>query len=526
MTKVLVIGLDGATWDLIKPWAEEGKLPTFKKLMTRGAWGVLESTIPPWTFPAWSSMATGKNPGNLPFFTFMVKEGYNFKPYIAVTKERERDVWDILSDDGKKVCIANLPNIYSAYAINGCMIAGWFCLHDDLLTYPTDLRSELDREIVNGYEVDIVSRWGSQRINANSDKEYLEKTIAIGEKHFKAFKYLLKNKEWDFAFVVFVDTDRILHKFWERKDLLFETYQRMDNYIAELLEIVGEDTTVFLVSDHGFGSGEQTFNINEWLIKERYLKLKDNNKANKTSSTTIKTVVVSLNKTKLMPVAKRLLNLFPSTFQEIVKKKTRPLSLGEIIDWENTKAFAYGVFGDIYLNVKGREPEGSIDSADYETVRGEIIQKFKNLKNPKLQKNISVNVFKREEIYKGIHLCEKPDLVILVDDNIQSISPSIGSNKVFVKEKGGNHRINGIFLAHGPDIKKGVKIEGAKIYDIAPTILHIFGITIPKDIDGVVLKEIYQEDSELAKRQIKYQEVNEKEGIKGRIQNLKIKGGI
>ena len=533
MAKVLVIGWDGATWDIAIKLMKEGKMPNLQKLIKNGTWGNLESSIPPWTVPAWNIMSTGLNPGKLGFATFFVREEYKFKPYFLFKElQTKRNVWDIISRYGKKVIVANLPNLHIAYRINGCMVCGWLFLDEDTLTYPQNLKEELDK-VCDGYEVDVVVpgfREGSKRDKAPaSDKEYLLRSREILEKHFRAFEYLLKNKDWDFAFLVFAEPDRVQHRFWENPEIIQETYKILDQKLGHILNnVIDRETIVFLVSDHGFGPNKRVLNINEFLLKEGYLRLKNNKDVTKKLDP-----IIIVRKLKLLPVARRVFNVLPNKIKEKILMTTGPKSISEVeIDWENTKCYGYGVFGDIYSNVKGRDPQGSVDPEEYEAIRDEIIEKLQSLRDPKTGKILNIQVFKREDIYDTtIQNKRLPDLVILVNEDINGINPKIGIGEIISYEKGGNHRLNGIFLAYGPEIKKGQKVD-AKIYDIAPTILHIFGLPIPNDMDGRVLMEIFEEDSEFIKREPRYAEPSyyekkqEDEKLKKAIKNLKLKGKI
>jgi len=521
--KVLIIGLDGATWDLIWPWAAEGELPTFKELIKNGVWGELESTVPAFTIPAWNSLASGKNPGRLGVPGFMVKDGYDFRPYFAVVR-KERYIWDILSDEGKKLCIVNVPNIHSAYKINGYMVAGWLYRDEKTLTYPLNLKETINN-VTNGYEVDIIE------VDVNAGKivkvptsgEYLKRTNDLSEKHFKAFKYLLQTSDYDFGFIVFVTPDRIQHRFWDEQQIVLDTYQKIDSYLNALLETVNENTTVILVSDHGFGSGNRTFNVNNWLIREGYLNIRNGsyNTIRKggyyTKILRIKGLLSSL---KMVPLARWLLNLLPTRISKLLIAEVIPLHFQQFdIDWSKTKAFCPDVSGSIYLNVEGREPQGIVAPEDYVSTRNDIIRGLSMLKEPTT--GIPLEVLRREDVYEGSYLERMPDLVIKLNDNIQAINSHTGSDQVFSERKGGNHRDNGIFLAYGPDIMRGLKITNAKIYDIAPTILHMFGLPIPKDIDGRVLEEIFEYDSEFAGRSIEYTRADEREQIKRKLNELK-----
>lgn len=524
MKKILIIGLDGATWDLIKPWVDDGKLATFNKLMKNGVWGNLESTIPPWTIPAWESMSTGKNPKKLGFATFMVRDGYKFTPHIFKHK-RQKMIWDILSHSGHSVVVANLPNIYASQKIKGCMIAGWLRLEMGHITYPINLINEIN-ERCNGYEIDIfdVDFEKGQIIGSPKEGEYLKRCDKLLEKHFLAFRYLLQRCRWNFGFIVFVTPDRIQHKYWEN-NILLEHYTKIDKKLEELIEEISDETIVFLLSDHGFGPVKYTLNINEFLIKEGYLKLKKNNKRVTTFN-----FLTFIRRSKLLPLARAFIRLLPYPIAKHLKEKASSINFEKMdIDWSNTKAFAYGVFGDIYLNVKGREPNGSVNPKEYYKILDEIIGKLQNLEYK--GKKLNAQIFKKEEIYPNATLWDNlPDLVVVpTNDGIHAINPNIGIGRAIEsKGTGGNHRLNGIFLAFGPEIKKGQRTD-VKIYDVAPTILHIFGLPVPNDMDGRVLMEIFEEDSEFAKRKPKYVNPNyyeEEKKIKQAIDNLKLKGKV
>ena len=508
--KVLIIGLDGATWDLIKPWAEEGKLPTFKKLMEGGVYGNLKSTIPPWTIPAWNCMLTGKNPGKLGVFTFMCRspDSYVFRPYFLLNKP-PKSVLDIISENGKTVCAVNIPMIHYAYKINGCMVAGWLYHPSRPITYPEELKSELD-SITGGYEIDVIEvevlPHEFKEIEIEGKEAFLKYLYRVTEKRVKATEYLLDKYDWDFFMVVFVGPDRIQHRLWEDKDEIEKYYQYIDKIIAKLLDKIGNNVITILVSDHGFGAQSKVFNISEWLIEKGLLKLRSLDKQAK--------VRRILGKLGLWHFGKRLL---PGKLRDHIGAGMHNIKLEEAnVDWSKTRVYvSRGGWGDIYINLIGREPEGIVEPGEeYEKLRDWIIKELRKL---------GVNVFKKEEIYFGNYIDRAPDLIVQVDDTIHGINPSIGYGSIFSKSNGGNHRINGIFLAYGPGIKRGFEIENAEILDITPTILHIMEVPIPDDTDGRVLKEIFEEESELAKKEILYQKTYERERIKEKIKGLKFK---
>lgn len=510
MGKLLMIGLDGATWGLIKPWISEGELPTFQKLISEGVIAQLDSTIPSNTIPAWNSLSTGKNPGKLGLFSWLTKAKgkYEFKPRFLY--EKNVDVWDLLSNSGKRVLLANVPNIHVAFRTRGSVVAGFLHFGEEVLTYQKSLKNILD-VVTGGYEVDVLddiiqnyyqnltagNPYGDTLSDIHSVKphEYVKGVERVMNKHSKAFTFLLREKKWDFAFIVFTATDRVQHKAWGDKETILNIYRKLDAYVKEILEIPREEITVFVVSDHGFGPKRRIFNVNEWLMKEGYLKLKKQ-RVRRTIALSLIKMTALLEKMKMLGPVRHLARSFGLKEKaRITADRTFRIN-PEGIDWASTIAFTSpGDCGqEIYLNLRGREEQGALDPQQYEAVRDEIILKLKNLKDPETGKTVSAKVHKREEIYHGEYIEIAPDLVIEQNDEIQGVSTSVGMGQIFSRasEDVGHHRIDGIFIAWGQNIKKGVDIRKVKIYDVAPTILHIFAIPIPKDMDGRVLMEIFE----------------------------------
>ena len=144
MRRLLLIGLDGATWEMIKPWVDKGELPAFKKLMDEGTWGVLESSIPPSTIPGWECISTGKTPHALGVYSFMMKQGYKFFPYTSYV-DKQSWIWNMLSNAGLKVIVANNPSLFEVEPINGILICGFLYKDKNNFAYPSEVMLELKR---------------------------------------------------------------------------------------------------------------------------------------------------------------------------------------------------------------------------------------------------------------------------------------------------------------------------------------------------------------------------------------------
>lgn len=500
--RVLVIGLDGANIDLIRQWSGEGKLPAFRKLLEEGCHGNLESVIPTITIPAWNCMASGKNSGKTGVFSFIQKAygTYDFRVYQTLNK-KEECIWDILSDHGREVFVFNAPNVLYAYPIKGYMVSGVICLSEDKLTYPGDLKEELSRLEYRRDIGDIQTLWSM------SDAELQDIHREITDNQCRILLHFLE-KKWDFGFFVLTELDRIQHAFWNQKEVLLRHYQNIDRNLGEILGKAGDGTTVFIFSDHGFGPNERTFLINEWLAKRGLLQTRQ---------------ILSVKAAKLLlRIQKRpaVVSLLRTLWRRFAPLRPLYLRLAKgtsrtPIQWDKTKAYSYATFGTIYLNVVGREPQGTVRPEDYESLRTEIIEGLKE---------VPAKAYRREELYSGEFLESGPDIVVEIDNYVNSISGVVGYGKEFRERFGGHHdRHNGTFIGWGPGIRKGAGVK-AQMFDIVPTLLYLFDLPLNRDFDGRVLREIF--DGSLAGREIRHEGSGEKERVRKRVRELKVLGRI
>jgi len=539
--KVMIIGLDGATWDLIKPWADEGKLPTFKKLMESGVWGNLESI----TMPAWASMVTGKNPGKIGAIHFLMREkyGYDFKP-VRLNIDRMNPLWKMLNVYGKTTNLFYIPTILpNLRELKGMYIPGEFVFVDEELYHPPGVKTLIERFGLNEMPPDF------KRMNTVEYIEWWRKNVI---KHLRLILFFLNNiKDWDFLMYVIYSTDHLSHLFWkyidrthpyyeekqELSEAILRYYKSLDvmlNRIVRLCESKG--TFLFLVSDHGHGPLRKRVNLNRWLQLQGYLSVRVESKnLHKSISEIVKLKILSSSfvRSKLIHKLFRKFSKIKCFIKLFLSTKLS-VSSGAI-DWAHTVAYFSGYNG-ININLKGREPKGIVNLKNYEKLRNELINKLKTLKDPETNKNVVQRVWKREEIYHGEFVDRLPDILIEYTnvseyESVFTFSDTIIRRELFYRPEDppvcSAHTYNGILLVYGPEIKKGEKIWGAKIYDIVPTVLHIFGLPIPNDIDGRVLMEIFEEDSEFAKRKINYvnssyyDKIMERQKLRAMIRKLK-----
>lgn len=519
--KVLVIGLDGATFDLIKPWVAEGKLPTFKRLIEEGSFGELASVVPPATATAWPSMFTGKNPGKHGIFQFVVRKpgGYDFGPTNG-SNVIGQALWDILGDQGKQVIIANVPMTYPARKVNGLMITGLLTPPDAAtFTYPESLREEIFMS-VGDYRVTPKAIYSDERAD-----EYLAELEYTAEKRFEAVLYLAQRYPWDVLMVVFNATDMVQHGFWKHMDeqhpnhdpekakrysgAILQIYQKMDAIMASIFDLMEEQTALLVLSDHGAGPVHRCINMNNWLIERGYMKVKKN------------------------PVSRLKYWVFRHLFTildvyELFAKIVSMLRLGGLrekgqgirwtaagykfiqkiffsfldIDWSETIAYSLngGMMGEIYINREGREPRGIVPNGqEYEKLRNEIISELQRWRDPVTGENLIGVVHKGENVFWGPLANLAPDLIptpgrpeIAFFGGFEFMSnPLVQETPSVISAQ---HRQSGILMMLGESVRRGNELLGAKIIDIAPTILHLLDMKVPREMDGRVLQEAFEEE--------------------------------
>lgn len=494
----------------------KGKLPTFKKLMKQGSYGELESSIPPRTCPAWPVFYTGKNPGKLGVTEFTYVDPKLGKTSVVNSLSiKEPRVWEMVKG---KAYVINVPMTYPPTSINGAMITGMTTPSAEKhFTYPEKFKEKI-LNICGDCQIEphIIQKIGK--------KKYLEEIYHITDNQTKLLRYFMK-EEWDLLVIVFRLTDVVQHFFWEDmlkktkyKDIIDQAYMEMDTIVSEVLNELGKDTTLILMSDHGAEFWDtkkkvQTFHITEWLRQNDYLKLKQR----KTGGKAVRIYNWFL---------KRGINLHKFTSLKMRMKIRDPT---ENFDWENTIAFPQQCsfrYGGIRINLRNREPNGTVMKKDFEKIRNEIMKRLKNIKDLKTGKKFIEKVWKDKELYHGKNLDKTPDIMFKTKMNYTPrviVYDRILSEKI---EIGGIHNEKGIFFAYGPKIKKR-KVK-ANILDITPTILHILKVPLSKDFDGKVLKKIFKSGSDFYKRKIKYMPkkeekmIEEKRKIKEKLKGLRV----
>lgn len=510
--KVLFIGLDGATFDVLNPLIDRGLMPRLQQFIDCGVHGPLETTIPPITPTAWVSWMTGKNPGKHGVFEFLLRrKGSGELPDTPVSS-RSRDglpFWDVLGQIGKQAIVTNVPCTYPPGLVNGVMISDFLTprgRHD--FTYPQSLIDEIEGKF-GPYELYITEVYTKGNVDKILDQLFTEL-----EYKTKVNRYLMEQYGWDVFATHYWGTDRFQHELWhlldethpffDRKEhdahigRAHEYWHAVDSTIGELFDSVDEDATVYMGSDHGFGPIKKFLCFNVWLIEEGLLVLK------RDAMTLFKRALFKLGLTPdlayrsamKMGLAHLRLSVGVTNRSTLMKlANAMMLSLGDV-DWSRTVAFSKGNYGQIFINLRGRETNGIVEpGSEYDSVMRRIIDKLRGLVDPETREALIGPIWRREDLYTGAHSEQSPDIQFLPSDmaNKPLGTLDLTSNKFITPVYGnsGDHRMHGIMLGRGPELRSGARVEGARIIDYAPTILHSFGVEVPSDMDGRVLEEIF-----------------------------------
>lgn len=457
MPKLFILGLDCATPQfLFEEYLPE--LPNFQKIFKTGTFGKLRSTTPAITVPAWMSMMTSQTPGDLGVYGFRGKKpGSDYQEMFFASSDHIKypKVWNYLNQAGFKTGMLSVPLTYPPQQVDGFMVSCFMTPSlESEYTYPKELKQEI-KDLVGDYIFDYANR------STEPADKILKIIYEMTDKRFKLIKHFIKNKQWDFLMAVEMGTDRIHHYMWSYVDPKHPKYQGADNpyknsirdyyryvdkLLGEILELLPNDCGVMLVSDHGAKAMQGMFLINEWLIKEGYLVLKN----------------------------------YPDKVTKLEKCE---------IDWSKTKAWAWGGFySRIFLNVKGRDPEGVVTDfvQEREILKHKLMAVTDDLGQP--LKNI---VATAEELYadpKG----DTPDLLGFFGDLAWRPGGTVGHHKIYIHENDtgpddGVHDWDGIFAFYQPGVQGQGRQENLNILDVAPTILKYFNQPIPENFKGKII---------------------------------------
>jgi predicted AlkP superfamily phosphohydrolase/phosphomutase len=452
--KICVLGLDCAAPEIV---FGDPRLRNVRALMQRGTWGRLESVIPPITVPAWMCLSTSQDPGSLGVYGFRNRVNHTYSG-LGITDSKSIQtpaIWDYLAREGKRSIIVGVPPGYPPRKINGISV-GCFLTPDsavDEFTHPPEIKKEIN-DLVGHYPTDVAGF-------RTDDKAWLrEKIFEMSRKHWKVVRHLITQKEWDYFHYVDIGLDRVHHGFWDSYDqqhihyrpgnayesVIPDYYAWLDQQIGETVELLDKDTALLIVSDHGAQRLDGGFAVNEWLIREGLLVLNE-------------------------PM--------PEQVTPFAKLK---------VNWAKTKVWSEGgYYARVFFNVEDREPRGIIPASKYESFRDEMKQRFESLTDDKGQPLNSL-VFKPQEIYKNVRNVA-PDLIVHFGRLYWRSIGSVGHGRLHLEENDTgpdacNHAQFGMFILNAPNSPLRGEYHGARLLDLAPTLMDLGGYKIPEAMQG------------------------------------------
>ncbi len=454
--RVAVIGLDCATPRLLFDDLRD-EIPNIHALMSRGMYGELESVVPPITIPAWACAMSGKSPGRLAIYGMRNRKDTTYEGLSIATSAsvKEAQVWDELGRRGLKSLLIGVPPAYPPRPLDGWRVSCFLTPPSaQTFTYPDGLASELQNELGDDeYMFDIPN------FREQGEDVVLDQVFRMTERRFKVARRLAKTKPWDFFMLVEMGPDRLHHVFWHHVDPAhpkhepgnpFEAafrdyYRQLDREVGSLVEALPEDAPVIVMSDHGARPMAGGVCFNEWLAREGYL-----------------------------------------CFTEPVTKPT-PIARAPI-DWARTTAWGDGgYYGRLFLNVKGREPQGIVEPSRYEEVRDELSARLERMPGPDGEP-LGTRVYRPQDVYPEVRGVA-PDLIVYFGDLEWRSVGQLGRGEIFTYENdtgpdGANHDRTGVFaLAGAPGQPRGYR-GGLRLLDVGPSILSLYGMDPPEGAEG------------------------------------------
>lgn len=495
MTGLLVFAPDGADLHYIRQGVEQGRLPHLARLMAKGVWGPLRSTMPPVSCPAWPSLYTGKNPGRLGLYQFQHLKSGTYRTTLSDTRVPDARLWEILSDSAYTVGVVCMPLTWPPDPINGTMVSPLHARSDEFY-YPPEARLEIESRI--GRLEYLLSQEPRDQLNVET---VLASHVTLERNRLTLARAVLERGACDF-FMCGFNVDRV-HHYVAETDHILKFYAHLDALLGEVLEMTQPDN-VMVVSDHGGGPFKGRFRVNRWLIDQGYLR-SDSGAGlplhiRLARHLPMERIRLALNMLGLRRLSHRLVR--DRRVRAQLRHAVAPLYHDAVsnIDWARTLAFS-PVNNTIFINLKGRQPRGSVLPRDYDAVRQEITARLRSARHPETGEPVPFVVRLREEVYNGPHLHEMPDVVFFSPDYESSTTfgPHPFTGLEASGPRRGQHRLDGIFIARGQDISHQANMPDLSVLDITPTALHLMGAPIPDDVDGHVL-DIYRPNSSPAHR--------------------------
>jgi predicted AlkP superfamily phosphohydrolase/phosphomutase len=419
-------------------------------------------------------MITGLSPAKHGIFDFRRRRWGSLEVEILNGGSRDgTPFWNYLSDVGLSAGIFNVPMTFPPEPVDGFFVSGMDTPRtSNRFTFPAELGDMLNAW-VNGYRIDVGQ-------GAPDEVQYMDDILDLQRKHVEAFRLLLEKYDPDIAMGVFVGTDRMQHAFWRywegavesgaRVDNVFwqglsTTYQIVDDLIGDLLEKVErQDALLIVVSDHGFGPLHKDIYLNQWLVDRGFLSVKPNASGS---------------------------------------------SFWNAVDWAKTRAYSFGYFGNLYLNLVGREPLGTVHPGrEANSYLASLRRELLEWQDPESATALTDEVIPMKDIYSGPYVNWGPDLFVVMKNyaymtrdrfdvlHTDTVSSPMLHHPSPIKHSG-NHRMDGVILLAGDGVRTGAMMEGASVLDVVPTLLYALDVPLPKNLDGRVWSEVWNQDADV-----------------------------
>lgn len=477
--RTLLIGLDGGTFTVLDPLMAAGEMPFFKELVSSGVRAELRSVVPALTPPAWTSLTTGRTPGWHGIFDFFGKETPDDRQIrVADSRDvRAATLWSIADRQGLRTTALNFPMMFPPPPIRGFVVPGWMPWRQLRLgCHPRELFDRLKglpgldtRKLAMDMETEAKAIEGGR---PEEYEEWIRLHLDRERQWHCVLRDLMRNDPSELTAIVFDGPDKIQHLCWRFLDPAFaadaadgwaagirrscvEYFRELDKLLADLVGMAGPQATVVVASDHGFGAQHGTFFVNSWLEKQGYLAWADGS----------------------APRA----------------KDATELGIGQLarhsyqLDWTRTRAYvATPSSNGIHIVMRQPGADGGVAPADYDRFRDRLAAELAAVTDPTSGEPILSRVWRRDEVFDGPHGTLGPDLTLeLADGGLVSI---LASDTVYERraEVSGTHRPQGIFVARGPQLRRGVVLPQLSILDVAPLVLHSLGLAVPQDMEGSV----------------------------------------
>jgi predicted AlkP superfamily phosphohydrolase/phosphomutase len=508
MDRVLVIGLDGATWRALDPLFDSGAMPALAGLVRRGFVAPLESTVPPVTAPAWSSFITGQNPGRHGIYQFYEIDPWSERalgrgsptflaePGVIVNGKAlgGPKLWEVAGGAGKRCATINLPMTYPPSPINGLMVTDMLTPPGSRnFTYPPELADEL-----TDYEIDLTPR---EKDFSSADEAFLTRAEAVLDKRARAIAKLFARERWDLFVAIFTETDRLQHRYWQYLDpslaptlgreheavrlRVVALYERLDAHLGRLLDAAGDEYRIVVVSDHGFGPAATRRVDMQGLAAAVGL--------GGGAPASSRLAKLGITKRRVYKYAGWLV---PEGRLRNAERAARDRALRDV---KGKLVKLHDYIGGVWIH--SAERGGPVATRDVPRFREDVIGALLDVKDPRTGESVVVRAAARDEVFTGDRVAAAPDVVFFLDDRY-GLDPQpreTGLVYDFSPPNTGTHRSDGILVLSGPGLAAAGEAASPRMEDVAPTILHLLGLPIPTAMDGRVLSEAFEPDFRAAR---------------------------